>query len=102
MTETTFESLDFHRMRIYVNNVTSVYLVLEKLQNQIVKRYEKGKEVTFEHLVKCSTMYLLARMAANAVRDYDHSTPTIEDKREFRKWLSLTLIDDCKYLAGIK
>ena len=46
-------------------------------------------------------MYNLARLSANAVHEYEDATPTRQDKKEFRIWLTNTLIQDCKAVASL-
>lgn len=101
MKKEVYESRALSLMRIYVNNVYSVYRFLEVLENQVIKRFKTGKEVSFDHLVKCSSMYNLARLSANAVHEYEDATPTRQDKKEFRIWLTNTLIQDCKAVASL-
>lgn len=99
MDKKVYESSAFCFMRIYVNEVYPVWRFLEILQNQLIKRFEKGKEVSFEKLVKSASMYRLARLSANAVCEFEEITPNREDKKEFRIWLTNTLIRDCKAVA---
>lgn len=86
-------SLNVSRMRIYVNDVRNIYLVFEWLVNCVTKRVNKGLEVSAERLLKSSTVYQIARMAANAVYEYDGEKPTREEKKELRLWLAEYVIE---------
>lgn len=86
-------SLNVIRMQIYVNNVYNIYLVFEWLVNCVTKRVNKGLEVSPERLLKSSTVYQIARMAAAAVYEYDGEKPTREEKKELRQWLTDYVIE---------
>lgn len=88
-------------LRLYTLNSQDIYLVYETLLNQLVKRFEAKKPVTLEHLEKCSTMYLIARMAARKVQELEGKSATILDKRAFRHNLAAEIIEDSKFLATI-
>lgn len=88
-------------LRLYTMNCRNVYLVYEKLFNQVVKRFEANKSVTVEHLEKSSTMYLIARMAAREVSKYGDVTPSVIDKRAFRHDLACEIIKNAKGVASI-
>ena len=86
-------SLNVSRMRIYVNNDYNIYRVFEWLVNCVTKRANKGQEVSPERLLNSSAVYKIARMAANAVYEYDGEKPTREEKKELRQWLTEYVIE---------
>lgn len=88
-------------LRLYTMNEISIYLVYEKLLNQVIKRVEAKKSVTLEHLEKCSTMYLIARMAARKVIEFEDTPVSILDKRAFRHDLAAEIIEDAKGVGSI-
>lgn len=88
-------------LRLYTLNERSIYMVYETLVNQVVKRFEANKPVTVEHLEKCSTMYIIARMAGRVVNEFENTPVSILDKRAFRHDLANEIIENAKGIASI-
>lgn len=81
-------------LAMYIRNTREIYDITTWLQNCIIKKANKGIQLSIEHLANCSTMKTIIREAAKLLYKYDGIIPTKQEKQEKQE----TAYEHAKYI----
>lgn len=87
-------------LKLYVENSSEIYLLIEWLENCVTKRIRKGAAVSVEQLARCSTMKEIIRMGVKMCKEYGEPTADKEERAAVALQQAENIIEHARYMAA--
>lgn len=87
---------------IYANNTREIYVLIEWLENCLLKRFRKGEDVLVETLAESSTLKKIVCSAAKFLLEYDGRKTNNFDKRSARVKIAAQIVENARSLYDME